>query len=57
MEDLIAGYRGLLRLLEEEGESARRCMSGQFLQSYLALIEQEKVKIQQELRLLYEISY
>ena len=52
MEDVIAGYRRLLRLLEEERESACRCMDDRYLQAYLKIIEQEEEKLQTELRLL-----
>lgn len=57
MEDLIAGYKRLLRLLDEEQESARGCMDGQYLYAYLAIIEQERDNVENELRLLYNKIY
>lgn len=53
MEDVVEGYQKLLRLLEEEKESARRCLDGELLQAYLMVIEQEEENLQRELRLLY----
>ena len=57
MENIIAGYRRLLQLLDEERESACRCMEGQYLQAYLTIIEQEKENVQNELRLLYNNTH
>lgn len=57
MEDLIAGYKRLLQLLDEEQESARGCMDGQYLYAYLAIIEQERDNVENELRLLYNKIY
>jgi hypothetical protein len=52
MEEVMAGYRRLLQLLEEERESARRCMDGDYLRAYLSVIEQEEENLKRELRLL-----
>ena len=56
MEEVIAGYRRLLQLLEEERESACRCMDGDYLQAYLAVIKQEEENLERELRLLFNIN-
>jgi len=52
VDEVITGYRRLLQLLEEEKESAAQCMGGDYLQSYLKIIEREEENLRKELRLL-----
>ena len=56
IDECIARYKKLLRLIDEDSQEMERCVQGEILDAYRRLLEQEKENLQSALRALQKLN-